>query len=124
MQNENLKFEKACAQLGISTALPDVSMLPEDKGRYILNHYKLITLIEAKNKGKRADFTDGNWKYYPWPGVCKDETHPSGFGFSHSLCDRTHSYTSVGSRLCLHSSDDALEALEEFKEEYIINQLL
>jgi hypothetical protein len=121
---EKTKFELACAKLGRSTDLPDVSKLPKEIGEYIVNHYILITLIEAKNNGKRADFTDpSTWKYFPWALYDKDATAPSGFVLTYSDYGLSATRTGVGSRLCLHSSEDAMEALTEFHEEFVIDRL-
>lgn len=65
-------FEDACEILGISTDLPDVSMLPEKDGKSIVAYYKLTVIIRALNEGWEPIYKDGgcNNKYWAWFDGC------------------------------------------------------
>lgn len=108
-------FEDACAKEYIDpTALPDVSMIPDEFRKPIVNAYKLLIIFKAINNGWRPDWSKSSQgKYYPWYEVLS-----SGFGFS--LSDYHYAYpgTAVGSRLCTDTSEKALYIAEQFKTEY------
>lgn len=108
-------FEDACVKENIDpTALPDVSMIPEDLKKPLISAYKLMIIFKAINNGWRPDWSKSSqWKYYPWFGVLS-----SGFGFSSSSYDYGRADTIVGSRLCNDTSEKALYIAEQFKEEY------
>ena len=108
-------FEDACTKENIDpTALPDVSMIPKEFRKPIINAYKLLIIFKAINDGWRPDWSKlSQYKYFPWYRVLS-----SGFGFSYSgyLC--AYSHTCVGSRLCTDTSEKALYIAEQFKAEY------
>lgn len=108
-------FEDACKKENIDpTALPDVSMIPEDLRKPQISAYKLMIIFKAINNGWRPDWSKSSqWKYYPWFRVLS-----SGFGFSDSLYSYAITFTSVGSRLCTDTSEKALYIAEQFKAEY------
>jgi len=108
-------FEDACAKQNVDpTALPDVSMIPEDLRKPIIAAYKLMIIFLAINNGWRPDWSDSNqYKYFPWYRVLS-----SGFGFSYSDYFYGNADTIVGSRLCTDSSEKALYIAEQFKTEY------
>ena len=100
-------FETACAASGYTTALPDVSMLPEHLQQPVIAFYKLIVQNEAINRDPeekenpkditarnwKPSYTDGSYKYMLW----FDLSGPSGFAFYDDGSWRTCSH--VGSRL-------------------------
>ncbi len=108
-------FEDACAKENIDpTALPDVSMIPEDLRKPIVSAYKLMIIFRAINNGWRPDWNKSSQgKYYPWYGVLS-----SGFGFSGSRYIYDYTLTCVGSRLCTDTSEKALYIADQFKTEY------
>ncbi len=110
-------FKDACKKEGIdSAALPDVSMIPEEFRKAIIDCYKLFIIFKAINNGWIADYTNpGQVKYYPW---LKVNSAGSGFDFSHSYYyyDRTGTY--VGSRLCTDTKEKAIYIGKQFSEEY------
>lgn len=108
-------FEDACAKQNIdSTALPDVSMIPEDLRKPIVAAYKLMIIFLAINDGWRPDWSNSSQgKYYPWYWVLS-----SGFGFSCSYYYYDYADAAVGSRLCTNTSEKALYIAEQFKTEY------
>jgi len=108
-------FENACTKENIDpTALPDVSMIPEEFRKPIINAYKLLIIFKAINNGWRPDWSKSSqWKYYPWYEVLS-----SGFGFSDSGYYYVITHAAVGSRLCTNTSEKALYIAEQFKAEY------
>ena len=108
-------FEDACVKENIDpTALPDVSMIPEDLRKPIISAYKLMIIFLAINNGWRPDWSKSSqWKYYPWYRVLS-----SGFGFSHSDCYCGNADTSVGSRLCFESREKSNYAAQQFIDIY------
>lgn len=108
-------FEDACAKENIDpTALPDVSMIPEDLRKPIISAYKLMIIFLAINNGWRPDWSKSSqYKYFPWYRVLS-----SGFGFSGSTYDYVNANANVGSRLCTDTSEKAEYIAEQFQEEY------
>jgi hypothetical protein len=108
-------FEDACAKESIDPQqLPDVSMLPEDMRKHVVNYYKLLIIYKAINNGWKPDWSNWNqYKYYPWFEVLS-----SGFGFSLSHYGYVNASTDVGSRLCTDTREKALYITEQFEAEY------
>ncbi|HZK69587.1 MAG TPA: hypothetical protein VFC36_08350, partial [Paludibacter sp.] len=108
-------FEDACTKLALDpTQLPDVSMIPEEFRKPIINAYKLMIIYKAINDGWAPDWSDADqYKYYPYFRVLS-----SGFGFSHSAYYFTYTNTHVSSRLCTDTSEKAMYIAEQFKAEY------
>ena len=108
-------FEDACVKENIDpTALPDVSMIPEDLHKPIISAYKLMIIFLAINNGWRPDWSKSSqYKYFPWYRVLS-----SGFGFSDSDFNCDSADTAVGSRLCTDTSEKAEYIAEQFQEEY------
>jgi len=108
-------FEDACTKLALDpTQLPDVSMIPEEFRKPIINAYKLMIIYKAINDGWVPDWNDSDqYKYYPYFRVLS-----SGFGFSYSGYFYTYATTIVGSRLCFESSEQAKYAGTQFTAEY------
>ena len=110
-------FEDACKKENVDPALlPDVSMIPQEFRKSIINVYKLYIIYKAINNGWIANYGNSNeTKYFPWYTVL-----PSGSGFDFSdtdyYCDS--SYTAVGVRLCTDTREKALYIAETFGEEY------
>jgi hypothetical protein len=119
-------FEAACAASGYTTALPDVSMLPEHMQQPVIAFYRLIVQNEAinreqedsenpkpiKDRNWKPDYTDGSWKYTPYFKL----SGPSGFAF------RGYAYwgadSLVGSRLEYRDRERAIHAVSICLEDY------
>lgn len=99
-------------------ALPDFSMLPEKHQKPLLDHVKLVTVIEALNEEWKPDYSKGNnqRKYEIWFDVIEDKSKPSGFGLSLRGVDHWCSHSTVGSRLCFVSIPVAEHAFKYFRE--------
>jgi hypothetical protein len=74
--------------------------------------YELLELgIAAMNEGWIPNWRDYNeCKYYPWFDMDAD----TGFGFSATFCDSSHSITAVGSRLYFKSRELASYFANQF----------
>ena len=108
-------FEDACTKLGIDpTALPELSLIPEEFRKPILAAYKLMIIYKAINNGWVPDWSKSSqYKYYPWFWVLS-----SGFGFSDSLYAYDFTITTVGSLLCTDTSEKAMYIAKQFEQEY------
>jgi hypothetical protein len=113
-------FEDACKHLNLNPdELPEVSKLPYEFSKAILNYYKLCIIYKAINNGWEPNWNNaGEYKYYPWFWVKASGSSPSGFGFSDTDYDFTYTDASVGSRLCTNTSEKAVYIAETFKDEY------
>ena len=99
-------YEEACAKLGRTTELPDVSKWPERLQKHLLATFKLDTILEVNNGGWVPDIANKKeWKYWPWFNIIKDESCPGGFRLSLSGCDYDCAYSFLGVRLACKSSD-------------------
>jgi hypothetical protein len=110
-------FEDACKKIGVDpTALPDVSMIPEEFRASIIAMYKLYVIYKAINNEWEANYGDSNQeKYWPYYRVLSSG---SGFDFSLTFYGYASSYSLVGSRLCTYSREVALYIADQFQEEY------
>ena len=108
-------FKDACTKLELDPAqLPDVSLIPEEFRKPIINAYKLMIIYKAINDGWVPDWNSRDqYKYFPWYGVLS-----SGFGFSGSDYYCAYASTAVGSRLCTDTSEKAMYVAKQFKAEY------
>ena len=62
-----LSFEDACKDQGITTDLPDLTLIPEFYRKSIIAFYKLCVICKSLNGDWQADFTDhSQYKYFPW----------------------------------------------------------
>ena len=110
-------FEDACKKENVDPALlPDVSMIPKEFRKSIINMYKLYIIYKAINNGWIANYGNGNeTKYYAWFRVL-----PSGSGFDFSSTSYYYdiSLAAVGVRLCTDTREKAIYIAETFGEEY------
>lgn len=106
-------FEDACKKQGISTDLPEVSMLPEQLQKVVVSNYKLLIIAQAINNGWVPDWTDCNWKYYPWFRMSSP-----GSGFSSDDYGGVITYSTVSSRLCFETSEQAEYVGKQFTDLY------
>lgn len=119
MKNQIKSFEDACKHLNIQANLPNVENLPEKHQKAIVAHYKLVIIIQVLNEGWEPDWKDfGQLKYFPWFDVVTSKESVSGVGLSYDDYAFTYSATTVGSRLCLKTSELARYVAEQFKELY------
>lgn len=113
-------FEDACKSANIDPeALPEVSSIPEEFRKAIINVYKLFIIFQAINNGWQPNWNNSSeYKYFPWLWVDASKELSSGFGFSDTDYYFTYAHTLVGSRLCTDTSDKALYIANTFQEEY------
>ena len=74
---------------------------------------KVKVICLALNEGEVLQYDGKRWLYYPWFDVTG-----SGSGFSFYDCYYGYSHSSVGSRLCLKSSELAEYAGKQFTSEF------
>lgn len=134
-------YEDACRELGIK---PIDTRVCNQVGDFILDHttiayMKLRTIVEALNEGWKPEFTEHEWRFYPWFFLYTQaeldddmgdsekkerrmidtgdyQTEYAGFGFAYSFSTPSYTYASVGSRLCLRTSDLAIYCGKQFIE--------
>ena len=93
-------FEEACARLGKSTQLPDVSTFPDHLQKHVTATFKLSTILEVNNGEWKPDIADTTQrKYFPYFLIRPDENCASGFGLSFYDYGCDYSGTSLGVRL-------------------------
>jgi hypothetical protein len=104
-------FDDACKALGVS---PEEILNENDTPDE--NAYKKLKVVaKAINQKWAPDWENTDQrKYYPYFVLS------SGFGFSHSLFCCDHTDSSVGSRLCFETYDQASYAGQQFIELYRI----
>ncbi|MFN8317173.1 MAG: hypothetical protein U0T32_12070 [Chitinophagales bacterium] len=81
------------------------------------DHYDLIVVFkEAVNAGWEPDWDNADQKkWFLWAWVEKNETTPSGFGFSNANYDYSCTNANVGSRLCTESEEQLEFIYNNFK---------
>lgn len=106
-------FKDACKVLGMDAVLPDVSVIPKEDQKAIIDYYKVIIIARALNGDWTADWEDSSQKkWYPWFKM------KSGFGLSDTAYDFTRTGAHVGSRLCFKTEKLALYAGTKFEKYY------
>ena len=136
-------FEDACRELGAdhpfvlayqNTNLRDPEVAEEN--RDILTYMKLRIIAAALNEGWEPQFTEDEWRWYPWFTLWTEEELSekseewkadrhlistgdysgdfAGFAFSDSLYAPSISNASVGSRLCFKSEALATYCGQQF----------
>ena len=118
MESNVKSFEEACARLGISTDVPDVSAWPENLQKHMIATYKLSKILEVNNGDWKPKIADTNqWKYYPWFRVLPGEGS-SGFGLSYYDYDYVDADTCHGVRLACKDAELARFMGDNFTELY------
>lgn len=102
----------------------------------ILAYFKLRIIVQALNEGWEPQFTEDEWRYYPWfylytqdeiNNMESDEKKKrnlqlrkvgdfAGFGYAHSSYSPSHTSATIGSRLCLKNSELASYCGTQFIE--------
>src|SRR5574344_2041424 len=125
-------YEDACRELGIK---PINTRVSNQVGDLILDdntiaYIKLRTIVDALNEGWEPQFTEDEWRYYPWfylytqaelDGMGDGEkqerrmidtaeyvTEYAGFGCAYSIYAPSSTVVNFGSRLCLRSRELAV----------------
>src|SRR5574344_433935 len=125
-------YEDACRELGIK---PIDTRVSNQVGDLILDdntiaYMKLRTIVDALNEGWEPQFTEDEWRYYPWfylytqaelDGMGDGEkqerrmidtaeyvTEYAGFGCAYSIYAPSSTVVNFGSRLCLRSRELAV----------------
>lgn len=113
-------YEDACAIAGITPlTLEQFTFLPEDQQKAMYGLHKVITVIDALNEGWKPNWNDSSeFKYYPWFYLRDQAGDVPGSGFSFVGCDDGNAGSTVGSRLCLDTSEKAEYVAEIMLQEY------
>jgi hypothetical protein len=114
-------FEAACKALKLdpNKVLPKVSSMPKKHQAALLAHAKLVIIAQALNEGWEPNWSNRDeYKYFPYFVVKATDKTPSGSGLSFDDCDRWHSSSNVGSRLCFKSYELAEYAGKTFIKLY------
>jgi len=109
-------FEDACKVLNLDAkkVIPNFSLFPVEEQEAMKAHAKLIIIAKAINGDWIPDWTDGNWKYYPWFEMGSS----SGVGFSCDYYGTWLTVSAVGSRLCFENREKAEYVGKQFQELY------
>ena len=134
-------FEDACRELGeehpfVSAYTAWIKHEEFDDQEDILAYMKLRIICAALNEGWEPQFTEDEWRYYPWywlytqkeiKDMDEDEktdrrlmstgdyqTGYAGLAFAHSFNAPSNSYATFGSRLCLKSDTLAVYCGKQF----------
>jgi len=109
-------FEDACQVLGMSSELPDLGVIQDEKIRKSTTAFiKLSVIIKALNEGWEPDWNDwSQYKYYPW-------FYMDGAGLVDAYADYAVSATAAyfGSRLGCKTDAMADYMKDTFRELYI-----
>lgn len=107
-------YEDACEIIG-EKPIDEQHLMDCGLGKSEIAFMKLKTIFKAANKMNndwKADFSDSNQhKYYPY-----FVWRSSGFRYYITLC--TNTLTTIGSRLCCGTSDDAEYIGKNFEDLY------
>lgn len=106
-------YEDACRELDIPLIPERCGIMTEDESAY----YSLKVIAKALNEGWEPDWTNKEErKYYPWFYI--EDTNPAGLSYSNTVYSVSHTYASIGSRLCFKTGALAEYAGKQFKKEY------
>jgi hypothetical protein len=110
--------EEVNTKLGITPVTDaDVSWIQPQHRAAMVAINKLFNICEAHNKANNfvVDWNDGGQdKYCAWHRIAADASKPSGFGFSNSFYADWLTSTTVGSRLSVGTSEEAVHIAKTF----------
>lgn len=142
-------FRDACRELGDNHPLvmafdsfledvPYVSIQDAD----IIAYLKLRIICAALNEGWEPQFTEDEWRYYPWYSVLAKEEWDDlserqkkergvffggsasngalgGVVYAYSYCTHANKAVLIGSRLCFKTSELAIYAAKQFVQDWL-----
>ena len=125
MQQYKLQFEEACAKLGRSAQLPDVTGKTDIQANREIACHMADAIIDAKNmeaNGGKPWVADlGNTtqeKWHPLFNIIKDETAPRGFRLSCHGCFFDYGYALLGARHACINRQVAKDMGQNFPDLY------
>nr|WP_199082600.1 hypothetical protein [Pedobacter sp. ASV19] len=109
-------WEAACRVHKIDPvkSLPDLSCLPADFREPIEARIQLELIAAAFRKNRVPNLVTDDL-FVPWFDVEEDDSDPSGFRFSYDAWTDSDTYTGVGARLAVFTSEDA----EYFSKQFL-----
>lgn len=127
-------FEDACRELGIDAEEFEETYANADYD--VVAFFKLRIICKALNEGWEPQFTENEWRYYPWFWLYTEQevedmkeeekqnrrmmntgdyvTEYAGFGYANSNYTPSASAADFGSRLCLKSESVAVYCGKQF----------
>jgi len=121
MRSQITSFEAACAANGISPNLPDVSMLPEAQGKYIIGVIKMDAITKAlNNEGQDKEWIP-NYNDLSERKYFAHYARSAGGVWSYEDCDLWNTLSIAGARPFREYSD-MIFASENFGD--ILNDIL
>lgn len=109
MQKFISDFEEACAKLGCSAVLPDVSQFNPRLQAYIIALHKLDILLEVNNGGVKMKTADiKQWKFYPRFTIIPDASCLFGFQLACNDFESDRSSSLLGTSLACASGELAI----------------
>ena len=100
-------YEEACAKLGVSTDLPDVSTFDEDMHKHLIALHKLRRITKVNGGSYVPDLGNtGQRKYHPYFWIEKKEGS-SGFGLTFDDFGYDISSAFLGVRLACATPEQA-----------------
>lgn len=109
MENFISDFEEACAKLGRSSALPDVSQFNPRLQAYIIALHKLDILLEVNNGGVKMKIENiKQWKFYPRFTIIPDASCLFGFRLVCNDFESDRSSSLLGASLACASAELAI----------------
>ena len=109
-------FEDACQVLGMSSELPELGIIQDEKIRKSTAAFiKLSVIIKALNEGWEPDWTDWTqYKFYPYFYM-----DAAGLACAYTNSTVTYTFAEVGSRLGCKTDAMAEYMKDTFRELYI-----
>jgi hypothetical protein len=114
---EQTNFEKACAKLNISPAIPAMEGLQPSAAKRMIAEYQLDIIEQATNNGWKADF--GNYLQKKW--TCFMNWSPPSGCFVLDGTAYADTITNLGARFWFKDSESARRFYEE--NAALINEL-
>lgn len=112
----------------------------DDNNLHLFAYTRIAIIAEALNEGWRPEYTENEYRYYPWFGLYTQEEYDEmddddkeccrfvgrsnynaygGLVFADADCGSAVSYTSIGSRLAFKSRELAIYCGKQFIEIWI-----
>lgn len=111
-------YEESCIFKGITPLTIDqFGFLPDDQQEYYFNHHQIVTITDALNNGRVANYDDPNEVRYELWFYMRSKA-AGGSGFSCNGCSRDRSASYVGARLVFFDLEIAKYAANQFLDKY------
>lgn len=129
-------FNDACRELGDEHSFVKEWHLGDNLSEDLEAYLKLRVIVAALNEGGKPEFTEDEWRYYPWFWLytqdeinnmpCEEKErrnlqikqigHFAGFGYANTVDVPSNTCAHFGPRLCLRNSELATYCGKQFIE--------